>query len=245
MEIKRKPFQGVWNIVRFNWQFYLIATAIFIFVLFSKNWFPFSVRLILNIGMAIAAITIIVSLLASYYIYDYSNLYQLNWIQNINLKKTLNINAGFDETSNIIQKKFPQTQLTICDFYNAQKHTEVSIKRARKAYPPNIKTIAVTTGNLPFESNYFDKVFAILSAHEIRNKKERIIFFKELNRITKSDGKIYVTEHLRDVNNCAVYSIGFFHFHSRKTWLETFESANLTLLKEFKTTPFITTFVLK
>lgn len=242
MEIKRKPIQGVTNIIRFNWHFYFMVLVIFVGLLLIKNQFPQPIQTLLNIGIAIAIFTLLVSLFVSFYIYDLSGLYQLKWIENINNKKVLNINAGFDETSEIISNRFPQTNLVICDFYNPVKHTEISIKRARRAYPPNPKTISVTTDKLPFSENTFDKSFAILSAHEIRDENERIQFFKELNRITK--GQIFVTEHLRDFNNFIAYTIGFFHFHSRNTWLKTFKEAGLIVTQEIKTTPFITTFVL-
>lgn len=243
MELKRKPLQGVTNIIRFNWHFYLIGFVVFVVLLLIKNQFSQQIQTLINVGVAVAILTLVISLLVSFYIYDLSGLYQLKWIENANKKKLLNINAGFDETSEIILNKFPQTDLTICDFYNPDKHTEVSIKRARQAYPPNPKTISVATDKLPFSENSFDRSFAILSAHEIRNENERVHFFKELNRIT--NGQIFVTEHLRDFNNFIAYTIGFFHFHSRKTWLQTFKQANLTIRKEIKSTPFITTFVLE
>lgn len=242
MELKRKPIQGVTNIIRFNWHFYLMAFVVFVILFLIRNQFSQQIQTLLNVGIAVAILTLLISLFVSFYIYDLSNLYQLKWIENANDKKLLNINAGFDETSKIIIKKFPKTDLTICDFYNPDKHTEVSIKRARQAYPPNPKTISVVTDKLPFSENSFDKSFAILSAHEIRNENERVQFFKELNRITK--GQIFVTEHLRDFNNFMAYTIGAFHFHSRKSWLETFKQADLTVTKEIKTTPFVTTFVL-
>lgn len=243
MEIKRKPIQGVANIIRFNWHFYLMAFIVFVVLSLLKNQFSQQIQTILNIGIVIAIFTLLISLFVSFYIYDLSDLYQLKWIKNVNNKKVLNINAGFDETSEIIINKFPQTNLTICDFYNPEKHTEISIKRARRAYPPNSKTISVSTNELPFSENAFDNSYAILSAHEIRNENERVQFFKELNRITK--GQIFVTEHLRDFNNFMAYTIGVFHFHSRQSWLQTFKQVDLTVSKEIKTTPFITTFVLE
>jgi ubiquinone/menaquinone biosynthesis C-methylase UbiE len=243
MELKRKPIQGVSNIIRFNWHFYLMAFVVFVALFLLKNQFSEQVQTLLNVGIAIAILTLTISLLISFYVYDLSDLYQLKWIENANDKKLLNINAGFDETSEIIIKKFPQTDLTICDFYNPDEHTEVSIKRARKAYPPNPKTVPVATDKLPFSENTFDKSFTILSAHEIRNKNERVQFFKELNRVTKE--QVFVTEHLRDFNNFMAYTIGFFHFHSRQSWLQTFNQADLTITREIKTTSFITTFVLE
>ncbi len=244
MELKRKPFQGVLNIIRFNWHFYLIAVITLVSLFFLKNTLPEQIQPIAFCFSILALLTISVSLIISFYVYDISNLYQLNWLPNTNFKNVLNINAGFDETSEIIKSRFPNTELTICDFYNPNKHTEISIKRARKVYPPIASTIQVSTEKLPFQDNSFDNSLAILSVHEIRDTIERVQFFKELQRVTKPTGQIYVTEHLRDFNNFMAYTVGFFHFHSKKTWLNTFSQSKLTVKSEIKTTPFITTFIL-
>lgn len=88
-------------------------------------------------------------------------------------------------------------------------------------------------------------VVAMLAAHEIRSAGERAKFFLELQRVTQPDGRIYVTEHLRDLPNMLAYNIGFFHFLSKKSWLDTFEAAHLQVEAVIPTTPFIITFILK
>lgn len=245
MAVTRKPFQGVANIVRFNWHFYLMAGLVLVALFLFQNMLPGQFRPFINLAAILALLTMVVSLIVSYYVYDVSNLYDLEWLPNPNHKKLLNINAGFDETSEIIRFKFPKADLTICDFYDPDKHTEVSIKRARTAYPPTKVTIPVATSKLPFQDSIFDYSLAILSAHEIRDKSERVQFFKELSRTTKPNGFIFVTEHLRDLNNFWAYTFGFFHFHSKSTWNETFNLADLIVENEVKTTPFITTFILR
>jgi ubiquinone/menaquinone biosynthesis C-methylase UbiE len=155
------------------------------------------------------------------------------------------LNAGFDETSQIIKQKYPDCDLLICDFYDPIHHTEASIKRARQAYPPSKDTIQVESTYLPFPDNSFDYSLAILSAHEIRNEEQRIHFFDELYRITKPNGQVLVTEHLRDFNNFLAYTIGFLHFHSKGSWLKTFTEAKFDLTKTIRTTPFISTFILE
>ncbi|MEO7045031.1 MAG: methyltransferase, partial [Ferruginibacter sp.] len=90
-----------------------------------------------------------------------------------------------------------------------------------------------------------DKIFTILSAHEIRDDKERVSFFEELHRVLNSTGQIIVTEHLRDTANFLAYNIGFFHFHSKATWLKTFQLSGFQIVNEIKITPFITTFILE
>lgn len=244
MELVRSPFQGVLNIIRFNWHFYLLAILFAVVLLLASHYLPRHLQPYLWGFVGLFMFTTVISLIASFYIYDVSALYQLKWLPKSSNKNILNINAGFDETSKIIVNKFPNNSLKVCDFYNPQQHTEVSIKRARKAYPPFKNTIQVKTSELPFSHNTFDYALAILSAHEIRDEKERAIFFKEVNRVTKTTGQIFITEHLRDLSNFLAYTVGFFHFHTKKSWLKTFEQAGLIVKEEIKTTPFITTFVL-
>ena len=244
-KITRKPFQGVWNIIRFNWHFYLIALVGILGLLLCKDFFPTSLHSWVMAGVCLTLGTTLISLLVSYYVYDYSNLYELNWLEKSERKEILNINADFDETSELIKNTFPGSSLTICDFYDPQKHTEVSIKRARKVYPPDPKTISVNTQKLPFLDHQFDQVLAILAAHEIREETERIKFLKELKRVSKPKGNIYIMEHLRDLNNFLAYTIGFLHFYSRTTWLRSFTAANLQIEKEIKITPFVTILILK
>lgn len=202
-------------------------------------------KLLISSGGFLILGILITSVLISYYIYDVSNIYQFNWVdKNFNDNCIVNINAGFDETSGILKKKFPKSTLISLDFYNPKKHTEVSIKRARKAYPPSFNTQKTETNSLNLKNNSIDKIFVTFSAHEIRNSTERILFFKELHRIIKPDGEIYISEHLRDTANFIAFTIGFLHFYSKNTWFKTFSTAKLFLKKEIKTTLFTSTFIL-
>lgn len=245
METMRKPFQGVVNIVRFNWHFYALTCGFLFILLFAANYCEKPYTNFIYLLSALAVSSMVISLLISFYVYDLSGLYRLNWIeQNGKESIVVNINAGFDETSYLLQNKFNQAKLIALDFYNVEKHTEVSIKRARMAYPPYPNTRQIITSNIKFADNSADKIIVILSAHEIRNADERSVFFKELNRILKPDGQIYVTEHLRDFSNFLAYTIGFFHFYSKATWLKTYQDADLKVAREIKLTPFISTFIL-
>jgi hypothetical protein len=97
-------------------------------------------------------------------------------------------------------------------YYNPEKHTEISIKRARKAYPPFPETQEINSSNITLSDNVADKIFLILAAQEMRNEIERTIFFKEIKRILKPNGEVYITEYLRDAPNFLAYNIGFFSF---------------------------------
>jgi SAM-dependent methyltransferase len=245
--MKRKPFQGVTNIIRFNWHFYVIAAILTTAAVVIRQYLPEKIRIVLDITILLALLSVVVSLAVSYYIYDLSGLYTLDYLKRLNIaggKNIININAGFDETSHTIKEKFKPAYFAVYDFYDAAKHTEISIERARKAYPPYQATVTIETDKVPAEKNSLDNIFLIFAAHEIRDNNERIEFFKQLGNALKADGKIIITEHQRDVFNFLAYNIGFFHFLSDKTWKDTFTTAGLVVQNEFKFTPFIRNYIL-
>jgi ubiquinone/menaquinone biosynthesis C-methylase UbiE len=241
----RKPFQGIVNIIRFNWHFYLLAFLALGLLLLIGSYLSETANLIVMAAIFLIMAGILISLAVSFYIYDLSGLYAFKWIKASGDERfVVNIHAGFDETSAGLKQLFNSAELTVFDFYNPKIHTEVSIKRARKAYPPFQGTIVIETKSIPLENESADKIFVIFSAHEIRDEQERVAFFKELNRCLKPKGEIIVVEHLRDTLNFMAYSIGFFHFYSLKTWLRVFKTAELTVYNTQKLTPFISVFTL-
>ena len=245
MEAMRKPFQGVLNIIRFNRHLYLLALALIVFLIAVSKYSNGTIHIISLTSVLLILISIVVSLGVSSYIYDFSELYSLKWISTDEKERMIvNIHAGFDETSYLLQSKFRKAELKVFDFYNPLLHTEISIRRARKAYPPFPQTTHINTSDTKLVDDGADKIFVILAAHEIRVEEERVSFFNELGKKLNERGQIYVTEHLRDAPNFLVYNIGFFHFYSVKTWRRTFRNANLKIIREKKITPFITTFIL-
>ena len=247
MESLRKPLQGVRNIIWFNWHFYALAGTLLIAALCIAPWLGKNLQLYIYIIFGIIFIPVFVSLLVSFYVYDLSGLYNFNWMKHsaaADKHIIININAGFDETSAVIQHKFPGAVFSVIDFYDPAKHTEVSIKRARNAYPPFAGTQQVQTDKLPFANNTASQVYIIFAAHEIRQPAERIRFFKELKRVLQPGGQVYVMEHLRDLPNFLAYNIGCLHFYSKRNWLRTFSEAGLTVQQHLKHTPFISTFIL-
>ena len=246
--VMRKSYQGVFNIIRFNWHFYVIAAA-FVTTLVAAALAMGESMFWLCISLAIGILaSASISLLVSYYIYDRSDLYDFNWLQQFNKWETpniVNIHAGFDETSTILKKNFPTASLQVFDFYDPEKHTEISIERARKAYPPFKGTVNITTRTLPIATSSADLTFNIFALHEVRDGNERVEFLKEQAARLENDGRIVVVEHLRDVPNFLAYNIGFFHFFSEREWTRNFRHAGLEIERTFKITAFISVFILK
>ena len=248
MDSVRKPLQGLRNIIRFNWHFYALAFGLALTVGAAALVLPapFSYYGWVALGLLLAPV--LVSLAVSGYVYDYAGLYELGWLP-AHITPTpgtrlLTISAGFDELTPLLAQTWPADQLLAIDFYDPALHTEVSIKRARRAYPPVPGTLRVSTHALPLPTHSVDYAVAFLAAHEVRDAGERVLFFQELARVLEPSGELIVVEHLRDTANFLAYTIGFFHFHSRQVWLATFRAAGLRVAQEVKITPFLTAFML-
>lgn len=244
----RKPFQGVANIVRFNWHFFALALIAAAAVAWASSGLEGNLRLLGFGFIATMGGMMLVSLCVSFYIYDASGLYELAWLDSIALGPggaMLNIHAGLDETTPILRERYPEAEWTVLDFYNPAKHTEVSIQRARKLYPPSPDDLRVDAAELPVAAESIDAAFVLLAAHEIREVPERHAFFRELHRVLKPGGRAVILEHLRDGPNFCAYAVGAFHFMSQKTWLTAFEQSRLRIARTIKPNPFMTCFILE
>ncbi|MFD2717582.1 class I SAM-dependent methyltransferase [Hymenobacter monticola] len=248
METIRKPLQGLWNVVRFNWPLYLVAGGAALALAGVGLAGPAAWRPYAGLLLALALLPLLVSLLVTAYAYDFSGLYRFDWLLKARPAPTaiLTLSAGFDEISAPLAQHYPTASLLAADFYDAARHTEASIARARRAYPPYPGTRVVDTrAALPLPAGSLDLVVAFLAAHEIRDATERAAFFREIARALAPAGTVVVTEHLRDPANFLAYTVGFLHFHSRQAWLATFQAAGLRVEREVKITPFITSFFLR
>lgn len=246
MEIKRRKFQGVLNILSFNRHFYVFGLVTLALIIISHLIFSWSDLLYWIIVLAFLY-GLIMPLLVSAYVYDFSGYYNLNWLKNINIenseaKEILNINAGFDETSFIIKNLFPQSNLQVFDFYNAEQHTEPAIIRARKVSLVYPNTQPIISNRIPVNDNSIDLIFLLSAVHEIRSQEEKIQFLKECRRLCKPNGKVIMVEHLRDFPNFLAFSVGFTHFFSKKVWKKAFEKAGFSSFAEIKFTPFMSIF---
>lgn len=243
--LKRKPLQGTWNIIRFNWHFYVLIFLVSV-LLSTLNEIAFDRSPLLIVLQILLISVTLISLIVSCYVYDRSGLYSFNWltIDRTPGKQIININAGFDETSWILQDQFPNSQLTVMDFYDPVRHTEVSIKRARKAYSVYPGTIKISTTSKVIETDKADYIFLVFAAHEIRNNEERTNFFRSLEAVLKPGGQLVIVEHQRDMANFLAYNMGFLHFLSKKTWLKTFEDSGLSHIAELQVNPFVSSFII-
>ena len=185
---RARKFKGVLQILAFNWTFYALGTLL-VSVLLALNW-HFTIhpllRLPLYLVVALTLFWMLSSLLASHYIYDLSRLYRWDWLCSLFEKPPAhwaNIHAGLDQTTDALERLFPDPARKILDIYNASSMTEPSIKRARQR--GNGAHQSRTGQNLlrcPLRDSECDAVFLIFAAHELRDRQDRQALFSEVSR---------------------------------------------------------------
>ncbi len=244
----RGPFEGVGNVVRFNWPYYLAAAAAIVLLAVPVGISQGVLRSAFIITAVLTVLMTAASIIVSWYVYDRSGFYRFEWLAGLSAgskENILNINAGFDETTVILKQIFPNAEIMSCDFYEGDKHPAPSIRRARRRYPAIDGVRKISSDSIPFADASVNKIFAVMAAHEIRDAGERTRFFMEAKRCLTSDGRIVLVEHLRDLPNFLAYNVGAFHFQSRASWLDAIASAGLMVENEKKITPFLTAFFIK
>ncbi len=157
MEVKRRKFQGVLNILSFNRHYYVIGLA-FLGILLVVHWLMEWHDLVFWLIMAAFLYGLVMPLIVSAYVYDFSGYYKFLWLKNIvredeTVRLIININAGFDETSFMLKNKFPGSDLQVYDFYNDTQHTEPAIKRARKVSSVYPNTQQIASNSIPLKDD--------------------------------------------------------------------------------------------
>ena len=237
-------------VILFNYQKILLGTCVIVFLLIASIQTSSTIfSPLLKIVSALILINIMASILASYILYDKSDLYTLNNLRGIldfeKIENVVLIHASFDPLSKKIENKYPNLNLTVCDIFENRHEQDKGIKISKKIFPPNLKEIKIIPSELPFEDKSQDVILAITALHEILDHNKRVLFFKEAKRILKEGGLIIVSEQFRDVTNFTFFNIGAFHFLSQKKWEKAISEAGLKILKNEKITPFANMLIVK
>lgn len=253
----RGRYQGVLQILQFNWRMYLATTGGLVAAALAWPLLPIAGRIALVAGFAPAVFWMVASLAVSHYVYDRFPIYDLHWLERTLRaapRRWINLHAGWDETSGVLAAIFPDAVGEAVDLFDPRTMTEPSIRKAsqmqqarqaRQTSGAAVPSISARYDALPFENGTVDAAFAIFAAHELRRREQREKFFGEVRRVLTANGELVVMEHARDWCNFLAFGPGFLHFFARHEWREVARSANLEVLVEFELTPFVHVFVMK
>jgi SAM-dependent methyltransferase len=240
--LKRDPYQGVRQILRFNWPKYAAAAACVGVAAVVRELLPAADRIILLAATVPVLFWVLFSLLVSYYVYDCSHFYDLSWLPRARTRsphRWLSIHCGLDEISPLLAAEFPDAYGEVVDIFDPRAMTENSIRQARRAQPSRVHSTPAHFYALPYSAGAFDAVFCIFAAHELRRHADRVRLFTEIARILAPYGAFILVEHLRDWPNFLAFGPGFLHFQSWRSWQRAAQDAGLVCRTEFPFTRFV------
>ena len=193
----------------------------FILLVFSF-YLPSGYNLFFKVAAGLILINICLALIASYILYDKSNLYKPKELfEELNIDKNSTsafIHASFDPVSKQFLELFHKENFKVYNIYGNRHEDESAIKFSEKVFPPNNSEIKIDPTNLPDQDDSLDYIFAVTSLHEILEHKSRVSFFKESKRVLRHDGVLIICEQTRSIINFIFFNIGAFHFVSDKNW---------------------------
>ncbi len=142
----RKPYEGMLNILLFNWPQYVRAMLVALTLVVATMIIPLPrwLLILLYIGASGAVYFLVTSLVVSYVVYDHSPLYRWTWLKKLfttEPQRIANIHAGFDESSEALRALFPHADLTVVDLYDPVRMSDPSIARARQYRPSKVPSI--------------------------------------------------------------------------------------------------------
>jgi SAM-dependent methyltransferase len=244
----RGRYQGVKQILHFNWRMYLATACGAMAAALAWPLLPPAGRAVLVAGFVPALFWMIASLAVSHYVYDRFPIYDLHWLERAlgyTPRRWINIHSGWDETSGVLKAIFPDAVGEAVDLFDPRVMTEPSIREAHRLSRAAVPTIAASFDTLPFETGTVDAAFAIFAAHELRRREQRIAFFGEVRRVLTPSGELVVIEHARDVWNFLAFGPGFLHFFARREWHDMAREAGLEVRSEFAMTRFVHVFQMR
>jgi SAM-dependent methyltransferase len=244
----RGPWQGVAQILHFNWRMYLATVAATAAALVAWPLLPVAGRVFVPVAVVPVLFWMVASLAVSHYVYDMFPLYDLHWMERALAaapRRWINIHAGWDETSELLKAIFPDAVGEAVDLFDPRVMTEPSIRQARRASRAAIPTTPARYDALPFENGTVDTAFVIFAAHELRRRDQRVKFFAQVARVLTSRGECLVVEHARDRWNFLAFGPGFLHFFSQREWRQVARQAGLDVKREFAMTRFVHVFILR
>ncbi len=151
--------------------------------------------------------------------------------------------AGLDEVSHPLRKRHAGHLETI-NFFSRLEKIEPSIRRAQTSAPETLSNEPNPKDPL-LKASTADWIVAFMCLHELRSPRLRKTILTELRHGLNNGGQLVIVEHLRDIPNALAFTVGVFHFMSKRTWKIDFATAGLIVVTEKKITPFVSMFRLQ
>lgn len=227
-------------VILFNKEKIILGLLVALILIQSSTYVAPEISTFFRIFSIAIIINILLSLVASYLLYDRSDLYRPEKLfKDLSFRdadKVIFLHASFDPISRVLDKMIDPDHLKIYNLYGNRHEDEKSVNVSNRIFPPHPKQVNIDPTQIPDESNSVDYILAITSAHEILTQERRTHFFQEANRILKNDGTLILCEQMQNWINLIFFNIGAFHFVKLDSWQHSIREAGLKIVKKERLT---------
>lgn len=174
---------------------------------------------------------VVVSLLATWWVYDDGQIETLQWATPGLIQPASNIasvHVGYDDTrAGLLDIAMPNdiTGLYLPVSGGGPWRHKSLLRAIAHDDRTSEQPLAVATE----QADRFDTVVFGFTAHEIRDRTQRQRALRDARSLLRPDGTIVVVEHPLNLANVIAYGPGAMHFITEGSWREDFEAADLTV----------------
>jgi hypothetical protein len=227
---------GLRRVVAFNWPKYAVAGVAFVLAgisAFSKSGLVQLVSILLFLGLAYG---IVVSLLATWWVYDHCarRLYTEIAAAGGYGKRWVLVHAGFDESMGRLDQLLGQRERTID--VGPSSDSSPSLRRAHR--------LIGRTGE-PYRKDDLeiiglDAAILLFGIHEIADDSTCVRLLSDLKHSIPGAGRIVIVEHCINAANVAAFGPAAWHFSTESRWRKAAADANLTVTASKRVAAFVT-----
>ena len=187
---------GVRDVIAYNWPRYTAGLAAAPASDALADRLPRRLRTRARAGSAAAFGLLASATVASWLVYDRSELYDYDWLDTLLPQAPsahVVVGTGLDEASLPLAGRWPASRQITVDLYDPAVMTEGSVRRARRRVPPPPHAVPGRPDALPVRPGLADAVFLVFAAHELRRARDREQLFVECARVLRPGGRAAVS----------------------------------------------------
>jgi ubiquinone/menaquinone biosynthesis C-methylase UbiE len=236
--LSHRHYSGTVSTILYNWPIFAGALFFGVVTITGSRWLssPWDwLFWVSGVGVLALAVSI---LLTTFFVYDwgpkheYDRLAELGDVASANV--VIDITCGKLRGSRGLLPHHQQGHYFLIDIFDPIKMTDSALRRAREMEPRLISERRIyqrpgQPNRLPLPHKWADVIYCNFSLHEVQAVADRDALFAEFARVLKSEGRLLIAEHGRDLLNLIAFGPGAFSFFSPTTWSKHISKAGLTI----------------
>lgn len=238
------------TVLKFNWPKYVLGLAAAVGLLFVAGTQDRPLNVLLSLAAGGTIYLIASSLLASWYVYDLRRVGSFEWMESLlpDPSSIASVHLGYDYALPGLQRWSSKSGAS-CQveslLFRAHETPSSRGRSLARAVPSSETVLGLTTIDEALARGaQYDLVVLGFSAHEARDRDERLALLRQCADLVALDGCAVLVEHTLDARNLAAFGPWAFHFYRTASWVADVEASGFSIEKTQRVAGLVTAFTL-